>query len=207
VVVETGQFLNAKSSLYQVKPGDNLYSIAFVYQVSAQAIIQQNPGLSTSGSLRVGQSIKVPNAFSSKVSSVPHVSNERQESSENHLQVHWIKPVDGVVVKRGAHYDGILIYTHINQKVMASLGGRVVYVGSGIRGYGNLILIQQDDGLVTAYGFNQSVRVKSGDVVKKGQVISTVGLSQDGKPCLYFEVRSRQGQPLKNMLTLWKKMV
>jgi lipoprotein NlpD len=86
------------------------------------------------------------------------------------------------------------------------LGGRVVYVGNGIRGYGNLILIQQDNGLVTAYGFNQSVRVKAGDVVKKGQVISTVGLSQDGKPCLYFEVRSSQGQPLKNMLTLWKKM-
>jgi len=66
----------------------------------------------------------------------------------------------------------------------------VVYAGSEVRGMGNLLLVSHSGGYITAYGFNDSLLVKKGDVVKKGQPIAKVGTSGSAPdPRLHFEVR------------------
>ena len=70
----------------------------------------------------------------------------------------------------------------------------VVYAGSGVRGYGNLILLKHNDQFLSAYAHNDSLRVSENDVVEAGEVIATMGDSDAENVRLHFEVR-RDGQP------------
>jgi lipoprotein NlpD len=79
--------------------------------------------------------------------------------------------------------------------VIASADGRVVYSGSGLRGYGNLIIIKHDATFLTAYAHNSALMVKEGDAVTKGQKIAEMGSSDSDRVMLHFEVR-RQGKPV-----------
>ena len=73
--------------------------------------------------------------------------------------------------------------------------GRVVYAGSGLIGYGQLIIIKHNDTYLSAYGYNASLLVKEGEVVKKGQRIATMGEGPERKARLHFEIR-RNGEPV-----------
>ena len=78
----------------------------------------------------------------------------------------------------------------------AADGGTVVYVGNEVERYGNLVLIQHPGGYITAYGNNESVQVKKGETVKKGQAIAKAGASGGvPSPRLHFEVR-RSGKTI-----------
>lgn len=70
----------------------------------------------------------------------------------------------------------------------------MVYAGSGVRGYGNLILLKHNDQFLSAYAHNDSLSVKENDVVEAGEVIATMGNSDADAIKLHFEVR-RDGQP------------
>ena len=70
-----------------------------------------------------------------------------------------------------------------------------MYAGSGLRGYGNLIIIKHNNTYLTAYAHNQSLAVKEQQVVKKGQRIAQMGQSDTDRVKLHFEVR-RQGKPV-----------
>lgn len=70
----------------------------------------------------------------------------------------------------------------------------MVYAGSGVRGYGNLILLKHNDQYLSAYAHNDSLSVKENDVVEAGEVIATMGDSDADSVKLHFEVR-RDGQP------------
>ena len=72
--------------------------------------------------------------------------------------------------------------------------GIVVYAGSGVRGYGNLILLKHNDEFLSAYAHNDSLNVSENDVVEAGEVIATMGNSDAESVRLHFEVR-RDGQP------------
>ena len=80
----------------------------------------------------------------------------------------------------------------------AASGGRVVYLGTGLLGYGQLLIIKHSDAYLSAYGHTQSVNVKEGDAVSIGQRIGTMGAGPQGTPMLYFEIRSNgtPGNPL-----------
>jgi len=80
------------------------------------------------------------------------------------------------------------------QSVRASAGGRVVYQGSGLRGYGQLIIIKHSDEFLSAYAHNDRIYVKEGDVVKRGQKIADMGSTGTDRVKLHFEIR-RQGVP------------
>lgn len=89
---------------------------------------------------------------------------------------------------------GIDIAGEKGQPVRAAGPGIVVYAGSGVRGYGNLILLKHNDEFLSAYAHNDSLNVSENDVVEAGEVIASMGDSDAEDARLHFEVR-REGQP------------
>jgi lipoprotein NlpD len=79
--------------------------------------------------------------------------------------------------------------------VFAAADGRVVYAGSGLRGYGNLIIVKHNEVYLTAYAHNQTLLVKEDQPVKRGQKIAEMGASDTDRIQLHFEVRKR-GKPI-----------
>ena len=79
--------------------------------------------------------------------------------------------------------------------VLAAADGRVVYVGAGLRGYGNLIILKHNNTYLTAYAHNQTLLIKEDQSVRKGQKIAEMGSSDADRVKLHFEVR-RQGKPV-----------
>lgn len=79
--------------------------------------------------------------------------------------------------------------------VLAAADGKVVYAGSGLRGYGNLVIIKHNNTFLTAYAHNQALLVKEDQAVTKGQRIAEMGSSDSDRVKLHFEIR-RQGKPV-----------
>jgi len=79
--------------------------------------------------------------------------------------------------------------------VLAAADGRVVYAGSGLRGYGNLIILKHNNTYLTAYAHNQTLLVKEDQAVRKGQKIAEMGATDADRVKLHFEIR-RQGKPV-----------
>lgn len=115
-------------------------------------------------------------------------------------------PVQGKVIARfgttadGLRNDGINIAAPAGAPVMAAADGTVAYAGNQLRGFGNLILLRHDNGLITAYAHNQSMLVEKGAKVKRGDVIARVGSTGSvDSPQLHFEIRKGEQavDPLK----------
>ena len=109
----------------------------------------------------------------------------------------WIWPSNGALI---AGFDeiknkGLKIAGKLGDPVVASADGRVVYAGSGLRGYGNLVILKHNETYLTAYAHNQTLLVKEDQTVRKGQRIADMGSSDADKVMLHFEVR-RQGKPV-----------
>jgi murein DD-endopeptidase MepM/ murein hydrolase activator NlpD len=105
-------------------------------------------------------------------------------------------PVQGKITSKygatadGLRNDGINIAAPAGAPVVAAADGVVAYAGNELRGFGNMILIRHADGWVTAYAHNQSLTVKKGDSVKRGQTIARVGQTGNvTSPQLHFEIR------------------
>ena len=112
-------------------------------------------------------------------------------------ELNWIWPAKGSVIGEfdESKNKGVDIAGAAGDPVLASADGKVVYAGSGLRGYGNLIILKHNNTYLTAYAHNQSLLVKEDQVVKKGQKIAEMGNSDTDKVKLHFEVR-RQGKPV-----------
>jgi lipoprotein NlpD len=109
----------------------------------------------------------------------------------------WIWPVNGKVTDKfdEKRNKGIGIAAREGDPVVASADGQVVYSGSGLRGYGNLVILKHNDDFISAYAHNRQILVKQGQMVKKGQRIAEVGKTDASQPKLHFEIR-RQGKPV-----------
>jgi lipoprotein NlpD len=107
-------------------------------------------------------------------------------------------PTAGRVVQTFAANDpgrkGVKIRGRLGQPIVAAQSGQVVYSGSGLVGYGPLIIVQHDNNYLSAYGHNRKLLVQQGDRVAKGAKIAEMGLAA-GEPLLHFEVR-RDGEPV-----------
>jgi murein DD-endopeptidase MepM/ murein hydrolase activator NlpD len=91
---------------------------------------------------------------------------------------------------KGQHNDGINIAVPRGTPVLAAQDGVVAYSGNELRGFGNLLLIKHADGWMTAYAHNDTLLVKRGDTVRRGQQIAKAGDSGGvAQPQLHFEVR------------------
>lgn len=115
-------------------------------------------------------------------------------SSAASAKFRW--PVKGKVISEfgkradGTHNDGINVAVPAGTDVQAAEAGTVAYAGSELKGYGNLILVRHDNGWVSAYAHSDSVLVKRGDAVKRGQVIAKAGKTGTvDQPQVHFELR------------------
>ena len=108
----------------------------------------------------------------------------------------FIWPAEGKVI--GTFDDGkkgIDIAGKSGQPVVAAAGGKVMYAGSGIRGYGNLVIVKHSNALLSAYAHNKAILVKEGQNVGKGEKIAEMGNSDSDGVKLHFEIR-QQGKPV-----------
>jgi murein DD-endopeptidase MepM/ murein hydrolase activator NlpD len=117
-------------------------------------------------------------------------------------------PVKGKVISEfgkradGTHNDGINVAVPAGTDIQAAESGTVAYAGSELKGYGNLILVRHDNGWVSAYAHSDSVLVKRGDAVKRGQVIAKAGKTGTvDQPQVHFELRqgSKPVDPMPHM--------
>jgi lipoprotein NlpD len=109
----------------------------------------------------------------------------------------WLWPVDGTLAGRfgAAGGKGIDIVGARNAPVKAVASGKVVYSGSGLRGYGRLLIVKHAGEFLSAYAHNETILVKEGDTVTAGQRIALMGDSDSDRVKLHFEIR-RYGKPL-----------
>ena len=134
-------------------------------------------------------------AASSPNSSTPANNLANTDSAEETVSFQW--PTRGNVL---AGFDevknkGIDISGKAGDPVLAAADGKVVYAGSGLRGYGNLVILKHNNTYLTAYAHNQSLLVKEDQAIKRGQKIAEMGNSDADQVKLHFEIR-RQGKPV-----------
>ncbi|MDR1936429.1 MAG: peptidoglycan DD-metalloendopeptidase family protein [Candidatus Accumulibacter sp.] len=109
----------------------------------------------------------------------------------------WIWPASGKIVATFSENGnkGVDIAGKAGDPVIAAGDGKVVYSGTGLRGYGKLVIIKHDATYLTAYAHNQNILVKEGQSVNKGQRIAEMGNTDADQVKLHFEVR-RRGTPV-----------
>ena len=111
--------------------------------------------------------------------------------------VSWTWPAKGKTIGsfgRGGN-KGLDIAGAFEQPIRAAARGQVVYAGSGLIGYGKLVIVKHNSRLLSAYAHNERLYVKEGDEVKGGQHFADMGRSGKGRVMLHFEIR-RDGKPV-----------
>jgi lipoprotein NlpD len=111
--------------------------------------------------------------------------------------IDWSWPVKGKVIGtfNDASSKGIAIAGKLGQPVLASAPGRVIFSGTGIRGFGKLIVIKHNNTYLSVYAHNSELSVKEGQSVAKGQKIAEMGNTDAEQVKLHFEIR-RFGKPV-----------
>ena len=147
------------------------------------------PASNTASVRPPASAVNPPNA------STPANNLANSDSAEETVSFQW--PTRGNVL---AGFDevknkGIDIAGKAGDPVLAAADGKVVYAGSGLRGYGNLVILKHNNTYLTAYAHNQSLLVKEDQAIKRGQKIAEMGNSDADQVKLHFEIR-RQGKPV-----------
>lgn len=122
------------------------------------------------------------------------------------LEGEWLWPSSGKLLApfNEASNKGIDLAGKVGDPVQAAAGGKVVYAGAGLRGYGNLVIIKHDATYLTAYAHNSKILVKEGQSVNRGMKIAEIGSSDADQPKLHFEIR-KQGKPVDPLAYLPKR--
>jgi lipoprotein NlpD len=113
-------------------------------------------------------------------------------------EINWLWPASGTVVggfDEARNTKGLAIAGKAGDPVLAAADGRVVYAGSGLRGYGNLVIVKHNNTYLTAYAHNQTLLVKEDQAVRRGQKIAEMGSTDAERVQLHFEIR-RMGKPV-----------
>jgi lipoprotein NlpD len=198
-----------KPGYYSVRPGDTLTKIALDHGQAWRDIAKWN-GLDNPNVIEVDQVLRVaPVPAETKVAAAPKpVAAQPQQSpqpapqapasannAEDGLAFAW--PHTGQVLAGfdEAKNKGLDFAGKAGDPVLAAADGKVVYAGSGLRGYGNLVILKHNNTYLTAYAHNQSLLVKEDQAVVKGQRIAEMGSSDADRVKLHFEIR-KQGKPV-----------
>ncbi len=126
------------------------------------------------------------------------VSNSSSTTTYQHNQNLWAWPTKGKVIRQfstSRGVQGIDIQGQFAQPVIASRSGEVVYVGNGLKGYGNLIIIKHNEQFLSAYAHNNEYFVQEGQTVKINQTIASLGRNSQSQTALHFQIR-KNGKPV-----------
>ncbi|WP_345797780.1 peptidoglycan DD-metalloendopeptidase family protein [Castellaniella sp. MT123] len=214
----------AARGTYVVRAGDTLYKIAQAHGMEVSRLAQLN-NISNPTQLSIGQVLRLDSgtqqpanhstAVATPVPTKPAGNGASSSSgasggtaeaaapveasasrASDATLISWGWPADGKIIQGfNANTKGIDIEGPVGTPIMAAAGGKVMYAGNGVRGLGNLILLGHSNGFITAYAHNQTLLVKTGETVKKGAKIATMGQTDSTSPRLHFEVR-RRGTPV-----------
>lgn len=187
-----------------VRAGETLYSISMRYGLDHRDVARWN-GIGRDSLIQPGQRLRLdPPPVGARVQpstlARPPAPAPRRALPDDpqHRPPPWQWPVrDGRVrgsVRQPSGGLGLRIDGVLRQPVLAAADGHVVYTGSGLRGYGQLVIVNHLRGWLTAYGHNAAVHVREGDDVRAGQVIADMGTGPGQQPMLYFEIRL-DGEP------------
>ena len=205
------------SGEYQVQPGDTLYAIGFRNQIDYHDLASWN-GIGSDYLIRTGQVLRLSApADADTVRAAPLPIPVPETAAPQPIPVaplpvaqavvvkalpvgapRWQWPTAGAVIKTynpAAGSKGIDITGDLGQPVLAVSAGKVVYSGSALKGYGELIIVKHDDTYLSAYGHNRRRLVKEGDEVRAGQTIAELGVGPEQKPLVHFEIREN-GKPV-----------
>ena len=186
-------------------------------QISAQSSVKDQPkvvkypyseaAVAKAEALQ-GDSPRVPviARIEAKPEAKPEAQPVIQAAAEDALE--WSMPTQGKLIGSFSEADnrkGIDIAGKLGQPIFASAPGKVVYSGSGLRGYGKLLIIKHNKTYLSAYAHNDQLLVKEGETVTRGQKIAEMGNTDSDQVKLHFEVR-RLGKPVDpaNYLSLGK---
>lgn len=207
-----------KEGHHTVAQGDTLYSIAWRYGWDYRSLASAN-GISAPYTIRPGQRIYfnkggastqvavTPTPPSTTKAPTPKPTPSKPvtqlkpppKPAVNTGNIAWQWPVKGQVKQgfstKNSDQRGLLLAGRTGDPVHAAAAGTVVYRGSGLTGYGNLLIIKHNDRWLSAYGHNDSLLVKEGEAVRAGQKIATIGATGTSTVQLHFEIR-RDGQPV-----------
>ena len=185
--------INQLDSNFTIHPGDVL---KLDVGVPASATASQTKTVSKPGKSRPATNTPAKTT-GSKINTRP--GNSVGGSLPAGGNVRWQWPAQGKVIatfsEAGAVNKGIDIGGKLGEAVQAAAAGKVVYAGSGLLGYGQLIIIKHNEEFLSAYAHNRTLLVKEGDSVKAGDKIAEIGASGAEKVKLHFEIR-RNGKPV-----------
>lgn len=205
---------------HTVRRGETLYSIAWRHDLDHRDLARWN-NLSNPNVIYPGQTLRLSpppgyrspsrSSGASEARSKVRMSGQRRDRSarsappppvtrdsrESSATNDWQWPIEGRIVRRfsPSQSKGIDIAGKRGQAVRAAADGTVVYGGSGLVGYGQLIIIKHNNELLSAYAYNERLYVKEGDDVVGGQQIARLGVGPDNQPKLHFEIRV-DGRPV-----------
>lgn len=205
-----------KGETYRVQAGDTLYSIAWRLGVDFRQLVEWN-GIDDPHHIVVGQRLRVqpprataaapkttpaaapkpaPSPGTPPVPAAPRASTAQSAgrtvaAPAPVARLSWVWPADGKAVRAVSATGsiGLEIRGTRGQTVRAANSGQVVYAGSGLRGYGQLLIVKHDESFLSAYAHNDKLLVAEGQPVKRGQPIALMGDSGASEVMLHFEIR------------------
>ncbi|HWP94311.1 MAG TPA: peptidoglycan DD-metalloendopeptidase family protein [Gammaproteobacteria bacterium] len=201
--------------LHVVRQGETLYSIAWRYGLDYRALAEWND-IGRDYRIYPGQKlVLVPPAVvpapgggrtaGSAASGAGQGGNASIPSAVPPREVTWDWPANGPLLTDFNHASatgkGIDIGGQVGAEVRAAASGKVVYSGSGLIGYGKLIIIDHDGRYLSAYAHNSELYVSEGTQVQRGDRIATMGIGPGNRPMLHFEIRldGKPVDPLKHL--------
>lgn len=188
---------------YTVRNGDTLYAIATRYDLDYRELARWND-IGRDYRIYPGQKLRLTARGGRVASSKPTSQSSPAPQIPRGPPVQWQWPTQSGAFTRTQRPNGgqgLTIQGELNQSIRAAGPGRVVYTGSGLLGYGQLLIIKHNDTYLSAYAHTSSMLVKEGDAVTGGQTVATMGAGARGAPMLYFEIRVN-GKPVDPLLFL-----
>lgn len=174
---------------YVVREGDTLYSIARRAGMEFRDLARLN-NIDSSYRIYPGQVLRLRRTAAVS----PAKANTRgvisQQAAPVSLQWQW--PTDSSRVLSMSHPNGsqgLQLQGQRGQVIRAAAAGNVLYDGTGLPGYGRVLIVKHDDAWLSVYAQLDDVRVGEGLAVQAGQTIATMGSNAAGEPSLYFEIR------------------
>ncbi len=183
--------------IYTVRRGDTLYSIAFGAGLDYREVAAWNR-IATPYRIYPGQKIRlVAPPTRSRPSRSTRKAPKTPQKTDNPVNS-WVWPAQGQVVRAfsaNRQQTGIDIAGQRGQGVFAAAPGRIVYAGSGLRGYGKLIIVKHNEVFLSAYAHNRKILAREGIRVAAGQRIAEMGDTGTDRVKLHFEIR-KDGRPV-----------